>query len=187
MAKSTRHYVDNKKFFREIVEYRKRLAAAREAGLEEPRIPDYIGECIWKIAEKLSTKPCFVNYSYREEMVSDGIENCFLYFKDYDPDRGSNPFAYFTQVIKYAFLRRIYKEEKNRYTMYKSFQETVLCNTDSSLFSDESDNILVSAQMYDNINIFMKEFERKEAVKKEKRKKAKDNLMRFYEEKGESA
>ena len=85
------HYVDNQKFYAEIVSYREKLREAREAGLEDPRIPNYIGECIWKIANKLSTKPCFMNYSYREEMVSDGIENCILYFKDYDPEKGQNP------------------------------------------------------------------------------------------------
>jgi hypothetical protein len=180
--KPTRHYVDNQKFFAEIVEYRKKLTAAREEGKPDPRIPDYIGSCIWKIAEKLSTKPCFINYSYREEMIGDGIENCFLYFKDYDPEKGQNPFAYFTQVIYYAFLRRIYKEERNRYAMYKNFQENVLSMNDTSLFRDESDNMVVPVQMYDNINDFMEKFERKEKIKKEKRKQSKESLMSYYGE-----
>jgi hypothetical protein len=160
------HYVDNKKFFDEIVAYRKRLLEAREAGLEDPRIPDYIGSCIWKIAEKLSTKPCFMNYSFREEMVSDGIENCILYFKDYNPEIGQNPFAYFTQVIYYAFLRRISKEEKNRYIMYKNFQENIIGQYDTNLLRDGDDNHLLPTQMYDNINDFMTRFEKKEEIKK---------------------
>jgi hypothetical protein len=179
--KVTQHYVDNAKFFSEITKYREKLHSAREKGLEEPRIPDYIGECIWKIAEKLSTKPCFINYSYREEMVSDGIENCILYFRDYDPEKGQNPFAYFTQVIYYAFLRRIYKEEKNRYAMYKSFQENIIHSYDSSLLMDSDDNHLLPTQMYDNINDFMLKFERKEEIKKEKRKQEKQGLSKFYE------
>jgi hypothetical protein len=176
------HYVDNKRFFEEIVKYRDRLHSAREAGLEDPRIPDYIGECIWKIAEKLSTKPCFMNYSYRDEMVSDGIENCILYFKDYDPAIGQNPFAYFTQVIYYAFLRRISKEEKNRYTIYKNFQETIIGHYDSNLLTDVDDNHLLPSQMYDNINDFMSRFEKKEEAKKLKRKQTKEGLAKFYEE-----
>ena len=176
------HYVDNQKFFAEIVEYRKKLHEAREAGLEDPRIPNYIGECIWKIANKLSSKPCFMNYSYREEMVSDGIENCILYFKDYDPAIGQNPFAYFTQVIYYAFLRRINKEEKNRYAMYKHFQESVLHQHDTNLLRDSDDNHLLPTQMYDNINDFMSRFEEKEEKKKLKRKQAKEGLQQFYEE-----
>jgi len=176
------HYVDNQKFYAEIVEYRKKLQEARDAGLEDPRIPNYIGECIWKIANKLSTKPCFMNYSYREEMVSDGIENCILYFKDYDPAIGQNPFAYFTQVIYYAFLRRINKEEKNRYAMYKHFQENIINQHDISLLKDSDDNLLLPMQMYDNINDFMSRFEEKEEKKKIKRKQAKEGLQQFYEE-----
>ena len=181
-AKKKVHYVDNKRFFSEIVEYRKILQKAREDGLEDPRIPNYIGECIWKIAEKLSTKPCFMNYSYREEMVSDGIENCILYFKDYNPEIGQNPFAYFTQVIYYAFLRRISKEEKNRYIIYKNFQETIIGNYGSELLRDGDDNNLLPTQMYDNINVFMDRFEKKEALKKEKRKQVKEGLAHFYED-----
>jgi hypothetical protein len=176
------HYVDNKKFFEEIVAYREKLHAARAEGLEDPRIPNYIGECIWKIAEKLSTKPCFMGYSYREEMVSDGIENCILYFKDYDPSIGQNPFAYFTQVIYYAFLRRIGKEEKNRYAMYKSFQENIINSTDINQLVDDNDNNILSVQMYDNINDFMARFEKKEEAKKLKRKQAKEGLNQFYED-----
>jgi hypothetical protein len=180
--KKKQHYVDNQKFFAEIVVYRKKLQEARSSGLEDPRIPDYIGECIWKIAEKLSTKPCFINYSYRDEMVSDGIENCIMYFKDYNPEIGQNPFAYFTQVIYYAFLRRINKEEKNRYTMYKHFQETMVQQHDIGLFSDSEGNHLIPTQMYDNINTFMDKFEKKEEAKKLKRKQAKEGLSKFYEE-----
>jgi hypothetical protein len=185
MKKTPIHYVDNKKFFSEIVAYRKRLEDARAAGQEDPRIPDYIGECIWKIAEKLSTKPCFINYSYRDEMISDGIENCIMYFKDYDPEKGQNPFAYFTQVIYYAFLRRISKEEKNRYIIYKNFQETIIHSGDMNHLVDQDDNHLLTTQTYDNINVFMKKFEDRVIAKKEKRKQVKEGLAKFYEEKAE--
>jgi len=176
------HYVDNKKFYEEILAYKKKVQEAREKGLEEPRLSNYIGECIWKIAEKLSTKPCFISYSFRDEMISDAVENCILYFNDYNPDIGKNPFAYFTQVIYYAFLRRISKEEKNRYTIYKNFQETIVNLGNSNLLTDTDDNHLMSVNLYDNINEFMERFEKKEAIKKEKRKIAKEGLIKFYEE-----
>lgn len=179
------HYVDNQKFYQEILEHKRKVAEAREKGLEEPRLSNYIGECIWKIANKLSCKPCFLNYSYRDEMISDAIENCILYFNDYDPNRGSNPFAYFTQVIYFAFLRRINKEEKNRYIIYKNFQETVINNGHAAHLVDGDDNHLLSVNLYDNINDFMGRFEKKEAVKKEKRKIAKEGLIKFYEEENE--
>ena len=179
MAKQ--HYVDNKRFYQEILEYKRQIKEAQEKGLDEPRISNYIGECIYKIAEKLATKPCFAGYSFRDEMISDGIENCILYFKDYNPDIGTNPFAYFTQVIYYAFLRRINKEEKHRYIMYKNFQHSIV-NNDMSLLLDNDDKQLMPSSMYDNINVFMEKFERKENEKKEKRKNVKEGLSKFYGE-----
>ena len=124
--KITVHYVDNKRFYDEIIKYRAKIEEAKALGKEEPRLPEYIGECIWKIANKLSTMPRFVNYSYRDEMISDGIENCIMYFKDYNPEIGQNPFAYFTQIIYYAFLRRIQKEKKHLYIKYKSMENEVI-------------------------------------------------------------
>lgn len=176
------HYVDNQRFYEEILEHKRKVAEAKEKGLEEPRLSNYIGECIYKIANKLANMPKFINYSFRDEMISDGIENCILYFDDFNPDYGKNPFAYFTQVIYYAFLRRINKEEKNRYTIYKNFQETIVNYGHASQLIDSDDNHLMSVNLYDNINEFMERFEQKEQVKKEKRKSAKEGLIQFYEE-----
>jgi hypothetical protein len=176
------NYVDNKKFYETIVEHRRRVEESAQKGLEPPRLPEYIGECIWKIANKLSNKPCFINYSYRDEMISDGIENCIMYFKDFDPNKTQNPFAYFTQIIYYAFLRRINKEEKNRYIIYKNFQETIINNGHNAYLTDTEDNHIVPTQMYDNINSFMGRFEEKEELKKQKRKEQKLGLTKFYEE-----
>ena len=170
------NYVDNQKFYQEIVEYHRLCAEAKLNGKPEPRLSNYIGICIKSIAERLATKPQFINYSFREEMISDGIENSFLYFKDYDPNRGNNPFAYFTQVIYYAFVRRINKEEKNRYTMYKHFQESIIHQYDIGLLVDDSENNLLPKKLYDNINDFMGRFEEKELKKKMKRKEPKLDL-----------
>jgi hypothetical protein len=176
------NYVDNAKFYREIVEHKRRVEDNVQKGLEPPRLSEYIGECIWKIANKLSNKPCFMNYSYKDEMISDGIENCIMYFKDFDPNKTQNPFAYFTQIIYYAFLRRISKEEKNRYIIYKNFQESIVNQGKDAILTDSDNNSIVPTQMYDNINDFMAKFEKKEEVKKQKRKEQKLGLTKFYEE-----
>jgi DNA-directed RNA polymerase specialized sigma24 family protein len=186
VKKKKNHYVDNERFLNEIVEYKKRIAEAKEQGLEKPRVSEYIGKCIYLIAENLSHKPRFMNYSFRDELVSDAIENCFLYFDNFNPDKGSNPFAYFTQIIYYAFHRRISKEEKNRYIIYKKFQESVLDTSDAALMIDSDDNHLISSTMYDNLNEFIKKFEGREAEKKEKRKAAKEGLDKFFGEEDES-
>lgn len=117
------HYVNNAEFLACIKEYKTRLTQAREEGTEEPRIPEYFGECVLKIANKLSHKPNFIGYSYREDMILDGIENCIQCVDNFDPTKSGNPFAYFTQVIYFAFLRRIAKEKKQSYIRGRLVQE----------------------------------------------------------------
>ena len=108
------HYVDNKKFLAAIVERKVLLKEAEEEDDPKPQISNYLGECILKIANDLSYRPNFINYTYKEEMISDGIENCLQYIDNFDPEKSKNPFAYFTQIIYYAFIRRIAKEKKQQ-------------------------------------------------------------------------
>ena len=110
--KRSEHYVNNKEFLYAIVAYKQDIKDAEEAGLPKPVIPRYIGECFLKIATHLSYKPNFVNYMFKDDMVCDGIENCVQYINNFNPEKSTNPFAYFTQIIHYAFLRRIQKEKK---------------------------------------------------------------------------
>ena len=84
--KKSIHYVDNAKFLEAMKEWKEQCKDAEEAGDEKPRISNYIGECFLKIANGLSYRPNFINYSYRQEMISDGIENCLQYVHNFDPD-----------------------------------------------------------------------------------------------------
>ena len=117
------HYVDNKKLYAEMVEYLGSVKEAEESGDDKPRIPEYIGECLLKISTRLSTKPNFINYPFRDEMIADGIENCLMYAHNFNPEKSTNPFSYFTQMIYYAFLRRIEKEKKQNYIKYKLMEQ----------------------------------------------------------------
>jgi len=112
VRKKSEHYVNNKQLLEALIVYRAKVATAKENDLPKPRITNYLGECFLKIATHLSYKPNFVNYMFREDMICDGIENCVQYIKNFDPEKSSNPFAYFTQIIHYAFLRRIQKEKR---------------------------------------------------------------------------
>jgi hypothetical protein len=123
VARKKQHYVDNEKFLEVMGEYREKFLQAKDDDIEPPIIPDYAGECFLKIAERLSHRPNFINYAFREEMVSDGIENCVMYASNFNPEKSANPFAYFTQIIYYAFLRRIEKEKKQLYIKYKTMEE----------------------------------------------------------------
>jgi len=113
------HYVDNKEFFIAMSNWKKDVIEAENSDDSRPPVTDYIGECFLKIAEHLSYRPNFINYPFREEMIGDGIENCLMYAHNFNPEKSKNPFSYFTQIIYYAFLRRIEKEKKQNYIKYK--------------------------------------------------------------------
>ena len=122
--KRSEHYVNNKEFLAALIRHRENIEIAELQGKEKPRIPRYIGECFLKIATHLSFKPNFVNYMFKEDMISDGIENCVQYIHNFNPEKSQNPFAYFTQIIHYAFLRRIQKEKKQLEIKNKILEKT---------------------------------------------------------------
>ena len=103
-AKLKPHYVDNKKFLQAMVEHRLKCLKAEDKKRKPPIVTNYIGECFLKIANHLSYRPNFINYTYRDDMISDGIENCLQYMRNFNPEKSNNPFAYFTQIIYYAFI-----------------------------------------------------------------------------------
>ena len=111
VKKKSEHYVNNKDFYQALVEYNKKIEEAKAQDLPKPRITNYIGDCFLRIANHLAYKPNFVNYMFKDDMICDGIENCVQYIHNFDIER-TNPFAYFTQIVYYAFLRRIAKEKK---------------------------------------------------------------------------
>ena len=137
MAKAkTEYYVNNKEFLAAIVDYREKVAFAKENELPRPLLPRYIAECFLKIATHLSYSSNFVNYMFREDMVCDGVENCLQYVDNFDPEKSKNPFAYFTQIIYYAFLRRIQKEKKQLEIRTKLIER---CGYSEVLHSDRFD------------------------------------------------
>mgnify|MGYP001311891649 CR=1 FL=1 len=118
------HYVNNKDFLAALEQYAIDVARAKEREQPKPRIPRYIGECFLKIANHLSYKPNFVNYMFKDDMICDGIENCVRYIHNFNPEKSKNPFAYFTQIIYYAFLRRIQQEKKQLEIKNKILEKT---------------------------------------------------------------
>jgi DNA-directed RNA polymerase specialized sigma subunit len=129
------HYVDNKKFLQALIEYRQSVDEASAKGEEPPIVSKYIGECFIKIATHLSYKSNFINYTFKDDMISDGIENCLTAVAKFDPAKSSNPFAYYTQVIYFAFIRRIQKEKKQQATKYKLMENMDI----DALISQEQD------------------------------------------------
>ena len=135
-----------------------------------------------KIAEGLSHKPNFINYTYRDEMISDGIENCLMYFENFDETKSKNPFAYFTQVIYFAFLRRIQKEKKQLYVKYKATEMYGVLDEFEMLESE--DGVTKQFELYENISEFIENYEDSKKTKKEQKNLAKKpkGLEKFIEE-----
>jgi DNA-directed RNA polymerase specialized sigma24 family protein len=153
-VKSKRHYVNNKDFYDAIVVYKQRLQENPEA-----RVPDYIGQCIMAICTKLSTKPNFIGYSYRDEMIADGIENCISAVAGFNPEKSNNPFAYFTQIAWNAFIRRITKEKKQQYIKHKNVINGML---EASLDEEAFNSIAMTKTQYNEIsNEIINSFEKK--------------------------
>ena len=163
-----KHYINNADFLKALTEYRDACNAAKAANQIDPPIPNYIGECWMKIAEGLSHKPNFINYPHKEDMIGDGIENCLMYFRNFNPDKYKNPFAYFTQIIYYAFIRRITKEKKQLYVKYKATEQMGVLDEHDLL---DVDGNVIQFQLYDNISEFIETFE--ETKKKKKKPDAK--------------
>ena len=122
IKKKPEHYVNNKEFLHAMIDYRKSVNKAKRLKQNKPPVPNYVGECFLKIANHLSFRPNFINYTYRDDMISDGIENCLQYLDNFNPKTSNNPFAYFTQIIYYAFVRRIQKEKKQTTIKHRMIQ-----------------------------------------------------------------
>lgn len=181
VKKPKEKYIDNEKFLEEIILHKQRLAAAREKGDPVPRINNYLGECLLKIAERMAYRPEFINYSFVDDMRLDAIENMIQYFDNFNPEIVGKrsgivtPFGYFSQVAYYAFARRITKEEKYRYTKYKVL-ENVFISVDGDSLEEYSPQ--TNSKFADSISDFVKKFEereRKKKLKREEKKKASQN------------
>jgi len=175
MAKN--HYVNNADFLKALIQYKKECRKAKRENLKKPRIPEYVGKCLMLIAENLSHKPNFISYSFRDEMISDAIENCIMYFDNFDPKKSKNPFAYFTQIIYFAFLRRIHKEKKQLYVKYKSTEQIGVLDEYEQFELEETGGTTKQFEMYDNISEFIQNYEQSKLLKKKKTKKSLELLI----------
>ena len=176
------HYVDNQKFLEEMIVYKGKCKDAKSRGELEPQISEYVGECFMKIAQRLSFRPNFINYAFRDDMISDGIENCVQYIRNFDPEKSKNPFAYFTQIIYFAFIRRIQKEKKQLYIKYKTM-DTFGTLTDNVEVMDHDkahyDYETLSADQKANMYDFISNFEEKKKSKSTKKEPPKTKLEMY--------
>ena len=177
-SETNRHYVNNKEFLVAMTAYRESVQEAAEKGKDKPRVTEYIGECFVKIANHLAYKSNFVNYTFREEMILDGIENCITYIDNFNPEKSKNPFAYFTQITYYAFLRRIQKEKKQLDTKYKYIQ-----NLDMQSIIDGEEGQGGSAEFIEYMRKQIDEAEKHNAQYAEQDKKVPKRRPKYLDDK----
>jgi DNA-directed RNA polymerase specialized sigma24 family protein len=180
-----KHYVDNKQLYQVLLDYKHARLAAEKKKSTPPPIPEYVGECLLQIANRLSYKPNFANYMFREEMVGDGIENCINYLNNFDPEKSTNPFAYFTQIIYYAFLRRIDREKRQLYIKHKTLENHMILDDMSTHHDSASETGAVKVNLEtDYMKDFVSNFEEKIDARKKRReeKKKQKGLDKFIDE-----
>ena len=172
------HYVNNKEFLEAMIEYKIKCDKAKARNRKNPPVTNYIGECFLKIANHLSYRPNFINYTFRDDMISDGIENCLQYVANFDPEKSNNPFAYFTQIIYYAFIRRIQKEKKQ--TTIK--QKLIMKGGLDEIVRQEGDNTEYQNAYADFLkkNMVYEEEKPKEETKAVKRKKKEPRKLEYF-------
>lgn len=165
MAPKKRNYVNNPDFLQALKDYFVACEAAEARDEAVPQVPQYIGNCIFEIATRLASRGNFSGYAYKDDMIMDGVENCLQYIRNFNPEKSTNPFAYFTQIIWYAFIRRIHKEKRQMYIKYKSGQS--LLHSGDTYDGDELLNLNTSS---DFVNAFIEEYEEKNLPKKKDKK-----------------
>jgi hypothetical protein len=173
--KVVNEYVNKQEFWQALFDYRKACDDALAAGKDKPIVPNYIGDCFIKIAQHTSYRPNFIGYTYREEMVSDGIEVCLRGIHNFNPEKSDNPFGYFTLAVWRAFLQRIAKEKKELAKKYRYIQsldvhDLVTQEHDAGEFSNQFVEYLKSEL---DINV---DFER-EINKQRKELKESDDMI----------
>jgi hypothetical protein len=143
--KKKTNYINNKTLYGAMIHYRNELKESLAAEKEKPIVPKYIGESILLIRNNLAKKPNFSGYTYKQDMISDGIIDCVSAVEKFDPDKTNNPFAYFTQIAWNAFLRRIQKEKKQTYIKHKNFENSFIF---SELVEDTNHSMQLKANEY---------------------------------------
>ena len=191
-TRKSSNYIDNEKMYQEMVQYVDQVQAHQKAIKKlnpedplppKPKVSEYIGSCILMIANRLATKPNFANYVHRDEMVGDGIENCLMYIDNFDPNKSKNPFAYFTQIIYFAFVRRIQKEKKQMYVKMKMLEKlddkgNVRRLLKDNIVGDSKNPYAEYFNLKDNDVTF---FEKREAKMHRRKKSKKSKLDEFFD------
>ena len=171
MSKSkSNHYIDRDEFTAEMDTHALECRKAKERGHPMPKCPESIGIKFLLIAQNVSTKGNFFNYPFRDEMISDAVENMVRYRYNYKKERGQ-AFSYFTQYAIYAFIARI-KLEKNELMAKAKYVQRIASDEFIPHILDDRD--LPEKFKNEYVEYLITWMEDKMAIEKEKKEPAKD-------------
>lgn len=183
MKKKVEHYVNNNDFLQALIDYNKEVKASKKQSNPQPIVNDYLGKCFLSIAENLSRKSNFASYTFREDMILDAVENCLRSIDNFNPAKSKNPFSYFTQIIYFAFLRRIAAEKKQLYARYKATEQLGLLQEIHQGNIEEIGQEAMSFKVYENITEFIDSYEKSKHIKSKRAKMGAktmlNNILRF--------
>ena len=160
LAPTSRHYVNNAEFFEALKERKEKREKNPE---QEVPVSNYIADCILKIATNMGKKRNFMSKKYeimKEDMIMDAVTNCIKYVDNFDPEKSSNPFSYFTQICYFAFIGRIRQEDAHKYIRYKSILESSAMEDFADLETLDEDSSAVDGANGEFSNEFIEDFVR---------------------------
>lgn len=180
MKKATNEYINKEQFHLALVEYKDQVNEAKANNTKPPRLSNYLGECFIKLAHNLAKRPNFNQYTYKDEMISDALEDIMLYIHNYDPNNNKkNPFGYFTKICWYAFVNRIHTEKTEQYIKCKATES--FGTLDEEELYELDDETIQQVQLYDNLYQFVEQYESNLQKKKSKTKQKLKGLEKFIE------
>jgi len=124
--RETRHYIDNERLYQDYVWFHGEYQKYKQGLIDEmPKMTEYMGEAFILIAQGYSNHHLFRGYtsSWKEDMIGNAIEACVRYTRAFNPSESRNPFAYITQTVRTAFIKKIKEEKTKQYIRYKLFVE----------------------------------------------------------------
>lgn len=92
----------------------KDLLLELEKSREQDQMTDKLAHMLQTLAARYGKKGNYVNYSYNEDMQSFAMMGLVKTWRAFNPEKSSNPFAFFTQCIKNSFIQLLNQEAKHR-------------------------------------------------------------------------
>lgn len=150
-------YLNNQKFYERLTEW---LAT------DDEKVPDDIAEGIFQICTNLARSGRFAGYTWKDDMIGEAILDCIRSARKFNPERSSNPFAYFTQIAYNAFRRCLNSEHLRLATIENYKQSMDIMYDVGENQEDEYGHIAEQAKKYDTA------FQKRYTIKRKKAKKS---------------